>query len=119
MSSRSAGAARRSTRSGTGDDAGPAGSWSQRWQYDASYTYYVPGARLGEHELKMGGSFTREWYRRTQELRSPGRGGAGQDYRLYYSSSAPIEVLLYNSPFTSENNVNYQGGIHPRQLAGR
>ena len=45
----------------------------------------------------------------TQELRSEGRGGAGQDYRLYYSSGAPIEVLLYNSPFTSENNVDYQG----------
>ena len=40
---------------------------------------------------------------------SEGRGGVGQDYRLYYSNGAPIEVLLYNSPFTSENNVNYQG----------
>jgi hypothetical protein len=96
---------------GTGDDAAPAGSWSQRWQYDANYTYYLPASRIGTHELKVGGSFTREWYRRTQEARSEGRGGAGQDYRLYYSSGAPIEVLLYNSPFTSENNVNYQGGF--------
>ena len=27
---------------GTGDDAAPAGSWSQRWQYDASYSYFLP-----------------------------------------------------------------------------
>ncbi len=95
---------------GTGADAGPAGSWSQRWQYDASYTYYAPESFGGTHELKVGGSFTREWYRRTQELRTEGRGGAGQDYRLFFESGAPIEVLLYNSPFTSENNVNCQGG---------
>ncbi len=96
---------------GTGADAAPAGSWSQRWQYDASYTYFAPGWFAGDHELKVGGSFTREWYQRTQELRSDGRGGAGQDYRLFFEDGEPIEVLLYNSPFTSENNVNYQSGF--------
>lgn len=94
---------------GTGDDAAPAGSWSQRWQYDASYSYFLGKTPLGEHDFKVGASFTREWYQREQELRSEGRGGAGQDYRLYYSNGTPIEVLLYNTPFKSENNVNYQG----------
>lgn len=96
---------------GTGDDAAPAGSWSQRWQYDASYTYYLPASRLGNHELKVGGSFTREWYQRTQELRTEGRGGVGNDYRAFFSNGTPVEVLLYNSPFKSENNVNYQGAF--------
>ena len=95
---------------GTGDDAAPAGSWSQRWQDRRQLRLLSSATRsLGEHEFKIGGSFTREWYQREQELRSEGRGGVGQDYRLYYSSGAPIEVLLYNSPFKSENNVNYQG----------
>ncbi|MEZ5286426.1 MAG: TonB-dependent receptor [Vicinamibacterales bacterium] len=53
---------------------------------------------------------SREWYPSHRRLRSDGRGGAGHDYRLFFSSGTPIEVLLYNSPFTSENNVNYQGG---------
>lgn len=96
---------------GTGDDAAPAGSWSQRWQYDANYTYYLPASRLGTHELKVGGSFTREWYQRTQEQRSEGRGGVGHDYRAFYSNGTPVEVLLYNSPFKSENNVSYQGAF--------
>jgi len=95
---------------GTGSDAAPAGSWSQRWQYDASYTYFAPEFLGGTHEFKVGGSFTREWYRRTQELRTDGRGGLGQDYRLFFENGTPIEVLLYNSPFESENNVDYQGG---------
>ena len=96
---------------GTGDDAAPAGSWSQRFQYDANYTYFLPASRFGNHELKAGGSFTREWYQRKQEVRSEGRGGVGHDYRAYFSNGTPVEVLLYNSPFTSENNVNYQSGF--------
>jgi hypothetical protein len=94
---------------GTGDDAAPAGSWSQRFQYDANYSYFFPDSKLGSHEIKAGGSFTREWYQRTQEVRTEGRGGVGHDYRAFFSNGAPVEVLLYNSPFTSENNVNYQG----------
>jgi hypothetical protein len=96
---------------GTGDDAAPAGSWSQRWQYTANYTYYKPDLLGGDHEFKVGGYFTREWYNRHQDLRGPGTGGAGQDYRLYYSNGVPVEVLLYNTPFESKNNVDYQSGF--------
>ena len=93
---------------GTGDDAAPAGSWSQRWQYTTNYTYFLPSTFGGDHEFKVGGYFTREWYNRHQDLRGPGTGGTDQNYRLYYASGVPIEVLLYNTPFLSENNVGYQ-----------
>ena len=95
---------------GTGDDAAPAGSWSQRWQYDANYTYFLPastrrGARAQGRRLvharvvsaDAGGPFAK------------GAAAWARTIGLYFSNGAPIEVLLYNSPFTSENNVNYQG----------
>lgn len=94
---------------GTGSDAAPAGSWSQRWQYDANYTYFKPHFLGGDHEFKMGVSLTREWYNRHQDLRGPGTGGTGQDYQLIYTGGTPFEALLYNSPFESHNNVNDQG----------
>ena len=96
---------------GTGSDAAPAGSWSQRWQYNATYTYFLPEFLRGDHELKVGGYATREWYNRHQDLRGAGTGGAGQDYRLYFSSGTPVEVLLFNTPFESHNNVTYKSAF--------
>ena len=32
----------------------------------------------------------------------------GQDYQLFFSNFQPVEILLFNSPFASENNVDYQ-----------
>jgi hypothetical protein len=93
-----------------GADSTPAGSLSSRWQYDASYSYFVP-AWAGTHELKAGGYFTRDVYNKFQELRGEGTGGVGNDYLLYFSNGAPFEVLLYNSPFVSKNTVDYQSGF--------
>ena len=93
-----------------GADSTPAGSLSSRWQYDASYSYFVP-EWLGTHELKAGGYFTNDVYNKFQELRGEGTGGAGNDYLLYFANGAPFEVLLYNSPFVSKNTVNYQSGF--------
>jgi hypothetical protein len=95
---------------GTGSDAAPAGSWSQRWQYDVNYTYFKSHLLGGDHEFKMGLALTREWYNRHQDIRGAGTGGVGHDYQLIYSSGVPFEVLQYNTPFESHNNVNNQGG---------
>jgi hypothetical protein len=95
---------------GTGSDVPPAGSWSQRWQYDANYTYFKPHLLGGDHEFKFGVDFTREWYQRHQDLRI-GAGGVDQNYQLIFSNGAPFEVLLFNSPFFSDNDVNYQAGF--------
>jgi hypothetical protein len=95
---------------GTGSDVPPAGSWSQRWQYDANYTYFKPHFIKGDHEFKAGLDFTREWYDRHQDLRT-GPGGVDENYQLIYSSGAPFEISQFNSPFASENNVNTQSGF--------
>jgi hypothetical protein len=94
-----------------GSDSTPAGSLSGRWQYDASYSYFLPNWLGGTHELKAGGFFTQDVYNKFQELRGAGTGGAGNDFLLYFSNGAPFEVLLYNSPFVSKNTVNYQSGF--------
>lgn len=93
-----------------GSDSTPAGSLSGRWQYDASYSYFLPDWG-GTHEFKAGGYFTQDVYNKFQELRGAGTGGAGNDYLLYFSNGVPFEVLLYNSPFVSKNTVNYQSGF--------
>jgi hypothetical protein len=95
---------------GTGSDVPPAGSWSQRWQYDANYTYYKPHFIVGDHEFKAGIDFTREWYDRHQDLRT-GPGGTDANYQMIFSNGAPFEVQLFNSPFASNNNVNAQGAF--------
>ena len=93
-----------------GSDSTPAGSFSSRWQYDGSYTYFKPSFLGVGHEIKVGGEFTREWYNKFQEARGVGTGGVGNDYQLIFSNGAPFQVRLYNSPFVAENNVNYQSG---------
>ena len=93
-----------------GADSTPAGSLSGRWQFDASYSYFLPKWLGGTHEFKAGGYFTQDVYNKFQEARAEGTGGVGNDYLLYFSNSAPFEVLLYNSPFVSKNTVNYQSG---------
>jgi Carboxypeptidase regulatory-like domain len=94
-----------------GSDSTPAGSFSSRWQYDASYTYFRPSFLGMGHEIKVGGEFTREWYNKFQEARGVGTGGVGNDYQLIFSNGAPFQVRLYNSPFVAKNNVNYQSGF--------
>jgi outer membrane receptor protein involved in Fe transport len=93
---------------GTGSDVPPAASWSQRWQYDANYTYYLPHFIMGAHEFKLGVDLTREWYDRHQDLRT-GPGGVDANYQLIYSNGVPFEVLRFNTPFQSNNDVNAQG----------
>ena len=94
-----------------GADSTPAGSFSSRWQYDGSYTYFRPSLFGVDHELKVGGEFTREWYNKFQDARGPGTGGAGHDYELIFSNGSPFQVRLYNSPFLAMNDVNYQSGF--------
>jgi hypothetical protein len=93
-----------------GADSTPAGSLSGRWQYDASYSYFMPERLGGTHEFKTGVYFTQDVYNKFQEARGVGTGGVGNDYLLYFSNGAPFEVLLYNSPFVAKNTVNYQSG---------
>jgi hypothetical protein len=93
-----------------GSDSTPAGSFSSRWQYDGSYTYFHPSFLGMGHEVKVGAEFTREWYNKFQEARGVGTGGTGNDYQLIFSNGTPFQVRLYNSPFESNNNVNYQSG---------
>ena len=94
-----------------GSDSTPAGSFSSRWQYDGSFTYFRPSLFGVDHELKVGGEFTREWYNKFQEARGVGTGGVGHDYQLIFASGSPFQVRLYNSPFVAKNNVNYQSGF--------
>lgn len=94
-----------------GADSTPAGSFSSRWQYDGSYTYFKSSLWGAAHEFKMGGEFTREWYNKFQDARGPGTGGTGNDYELIYANGAPFQVRLYNSPFLAKNDVNYQSAF--------
>jgi hypothetical protein len=93
-----------------GADSTPAGSLSGRWQYDASYSYYLPEGFGGTHDFKVGGFFTEDAYNKFQEERGVGTGGVGNDYLRFFSNGDPFEVLLYNSPFVSKNTVRYQSG---------
>ena len=73
--------------------------------------HLLPARRTfgGDHEFKVGGYVhARVVSTAHQEARSGHAAAPDQNYRLYYSSGVPIEVLLYNSPFMSENNVDYQ-----------
>jgi hypothetical protein len=94
-----------------GSDSTPAGSFSSRWQYDGSYTYFKPSFLGVDHEIKVGGEFTREWYNKFQEARDVGTGGVGHDYQAIFSNGTPFQIRLYNSPFLAKNNVNYQSGF--------
>jgi hypothetical protein len=94
-----------------GSDSTPAGSFSSRWQYDGSYTYFKRSFLGVDHELKAGGEFTREWYNKFQEARAVGTGGVGHDYQAIFSNGAPFQIRLYNSPFLAKNNVDYQSGF--------
>jgi hypothetical protein len=94
-----------------GSDSTPAGSFSSRWQYDGSYSYFKPSFLGVDHELKVGGEFTREWYNKFQEARGVGTGGVGHDYQMVFSNGAPFQIRLYNSPFVAQNDVNYQSGF--------
>lgn len=91
-----------------GTDSTPAGSNSERWIYNATFAYYLPGFLGGDHDFKAGFEATREWYDKFQHARGPGTGGTGNDLRLFFDNGTPFEVLLYNSPFLSENNLNTQ-----------
>jgi hypothetical protein len=94
-----------------GADSTPAGSFSSRWQYDGSYTYFKSSLWGAAHEFKVGGEFTREWYNKFQDARGPGTGGTGNDYELIYANGVPFQARLYNSPFLAKNNVNYQSAF--------
>jgi outer membrane receptor protein involved in Fe transport len=91
-----------------GNDITPAGSNSNRWQYSASYSHILPNFIHGEHQLKAGVEFTREYYDKYEISRGPGTGGTGNDFNEYFNNGVPFEVLLYNNPFVSLNNVNNQ-----------
>jgi hypothetical protein len=94
-----------------GNDSTPAGSFSSRWQYDGSYSYFRPNFLGVDHELKIGGEFTREWYNKFQEARGVGTGGVGHDYQMIFANGTPFQIRLYNSPFVAENDVNYQSAF--------
>jgi hypothetical protein len=89
-----------------GQDVTPAGSNSSRWQYNASYSYYVPQFLAGEHQLKAGTELTREFYDKYEIARGPGTGGTGNDFQQQFNNGVPFQVLLYNNPFVSHNNVS-------------
>jgi hypothetical protein len=91
-----------------GSDSTPAGSFSSRWQYDGSYSYFKRGFLKADHDFKVGTEFTREWYNKFQEARGEGTGGAGNDYQMIFANAVPFQVRLYNSPFLAKNDVNYQ-----------
>jgi hypothetical protein len=90
-----------------GQDVTPAGSNSSRWQYNASYSYFIP-KWVGEHQLKTGIEFTREFYDKYEIARGPGTGGTGNDFQQQLNNGLPFQVLLYNNPFVSHNNVHNQ-----------
>lgn len=91
-----------------GTDSTPAGSTSSRWQYNASYSRFVRNVLGGDHEIKVGAEMTREFYNKFQELRGAGTGGVGNDFRTFTNNGVPTEVLFFNTPFLSNNNVNNQ-----------
>jgi hypothetical protein len=94
-----------------GADSTPAGSFSSRWQYDGSYSYFRPSLLGVDHEFKVGGEFTREWYNKFQEARGVGTGGVGHDYQMIFANGSPYQIRLYNSPFVAKNDVNYQSAF--------
>ncbi len=71
-----------------------------RWQYNGSVSHYVPDWWKGSHEIKAGVEFTDE--NRTYD--SP-RESDGGDYQLRFQNGVPFQVVVYNYPYNTLNNM--------------
>lgn len=94
---------------GSGNDAVPSGSDSDSRQIKATYSYSRPDFLKADHEFKVGLEYQYGSYTKYQPLRADGRGGAGNDFRLYFNGGTPFQVDLFNTPYTSLNRVDQQG----------
>jgi hypothetical protein len=74
-----------------------------RWQYNASLSRFVPNAWGGSHDIKVGAEFTDEG----RYYNAPPKSG-GRDYQLRFQNGAPYQVIAYNYPYFTTNNMTTQ-----------
>ena len=74
-----------------------------RAQYNASLSHYVANKWGGSHDIKVGMEFTDEDRYRDEPAKSSGR-----DYQLRFQNGVPYQVIAYNFPYDSVNNMTTQ-----------
>jgi hypothetical protein len=74
-----------------------------RWQYNGSVTQFVPNLWGGSHDIKAGVEFTDEG----RYYDAPAKSG-GRDYQLRFQNNVPYQVVAYNYPYYSINNMTTQ-----------
>ncbi len=74
-----------------------------RWQYNGSVTQYVPSLWGGSHDIKVGVEFTNEG----RYYDAPAKSG-GRDYQLRFQNGVPYQVVAYNYPYYTKNDMTTQ-----------
>jgi hypothetical protein len=74
-----------------------------RMQYNASLSHFVPNAWGGSHDIKVGTEFTDEDRYRDEPAKS-----AGRDYQLRFQNGVPYQVIVYNFPYDTTDNMSTQ-----------
>jgi len=74
-----------------------------RWQYNASVSHYIPSGWGGSHDLKAGMEMTDE--DRTYDADAMSNGA---DYQLRFQNGAPYQVVVYNYPYYTLNQMTTQ-----------
>lgn len=74
-----------------------------RWQYNGSVTQFVPNLWGGSHDIKVGLEFTDEGRYYDAPAKSEGR-----DYQLRFQNGVPYQVVAYNYPYYTLNNMTTQ-----------
>ena len=75
----------------------------KRWQYNASTSHFVPQLWGGSHDLKFGVEITDE--NRTYD--APAK-SEGRDYQLRFQNGSAYQVVLYNYPYSTLNEMTTQ-----------
>jgi hypothetical protein len=74
-----------------------------RWQYNGSVTQYIPNLWGGSHDIKAGVEFTDEG----RYYDAPAKSG-GRDYQLRFQNNVPYQVVAYNFPYYTINDMTTQ-----------
>jgi hypothetical protein len=74
-----------------------------RWQYNGSVTQFIPHKWGGSHDIKIGMEFTDEG----RYYDAPAKSG-GRDYQLRFQNNVPYQVVAYNFPYYTVDNMTTQ-----------
>ena len=102
-----------------GADSTPAGSLSGRWQFDSSYSYFLPQWLGGTHEFKAGGYFTPGCLQ--QVPGSPRRGHRGCRQRLpaVFLEQRAVRSAALQLALCGREHGELSERLRARQLADR